>query len=369
MKLKIKNFRSLKDTGNIEIKPITILVGRNSSGKSSFLRTFPMLKQSTEEKTKSPILLYGNYVDFGSYRDIKPHFAIGSDQKYELGFTFGEELVEAFTGRYRFSRQPKITITKDFEIEYCLRFEENEKELIQISDINCTVLNICSLFAEFYIKDKIKNKFNTVYSRRTGGGSTTCDEYKEIFNKDENFCLCILDSDRRTKAKGYGQTALKVFKFHNTHAIKNLKCEYLILPVLEVENLLPENFYKLHYKQKYPSEILPSIRRMEKFDSAVRKYFDYKKGIKGFSLQSDESVILYWWDLTSKAKIKCVDIDDKTYYYVQGFGEHILTDFLSHNSSKIFNLVSDDPVIKKIWLRLGAYISSFIIAGAVERAI
>ena len=37
MKIKIKNFRSFRDMDYIDIKPITILIGRNSSGKSSFL--------------------------------------------------------------------------------------------------------------------------------------------------------------------------------------------------------------------------------------------------------------------------------------------------------------------------------------------
>ena len=56
--IRIKNFRSLQDTGNIDLKPITILVGKNSAGKSTFLRTFPLFKQSVEERTKAPILLY-----------------------------------------------------------------------------------------------------------------------------------------------------------------------------------------------------------------------------------------------------------------------------------------------------------------------
>ena len=52
----IKNLRSLKNVEQIEIKPITILVGRNSSGKSTFLRIFPLLKQTLEAKTAEPIL-------------------------------------------------------------------------------------------------------------------------------------------------------------------------------------------------------------------------------------------------------------------------------------------------------------------------
>jgi AAA15 family ATPase/GTPase len=89
MKLQIENFRSLLNTGPIEIKPITVLIGKNSSGKSSFLRTFPLLKQSVEERTKSPILMYGRFVDFGSsYEDLKPRF---SDGNYTLSFTFDKE--------------------------------------------------------------------------------------------------------------------------------------------------------------------------------------------------------------------------------------------------------------------------------------
>ncbi|MCO5936532.1 AAA family ATPase [Mucilaginibacter sp. RB4R14] len=135
MKLRIKNFRSLEDTGDIDIKPITILIGKNSSGKSSFLRTFPMLKQSTEEKTKSPILLYGNYIDFGSYKDIKPHNLKSENEKYELGFTLDEYFFEFLNRRNRGRRYVRYPLRKDFAVNYNLKFEENDKELIQISEI------------------------------------------------------------------------------------------------------------------------------------------------------------------------------------------------------------------------------------------
>lgn len=65
--IRIKNLRSLKDTGEVELKPITMLVGANSSGKSTFLRTFPLFKQGIGVNKQGPILWYGNEVDFGSY--------------------------------------------------------------------------------------------------------------------------------------------------------------------------------------------------------------------------------------------------------------------------------------------------------------
>lgn len=67
--IRIQNLRSLKDTGEITIKPITMLVGANSSGKSTFLRTFPLFKQGIGVNKQGPILWYGNEVDFGSYEE------------------------------------------------------------------------------------------------------------------------------------------------------------------------------------------------------------------------------------------------------------------------------------------------------------
>ncbi len=42
-KIHIKNFKAFRDTGELEIKPITFLVGLNSSGKTS-LDLFDPLK-------------------------------------------------------------------------------------------------------------------------------------------------------------------------------------------------------------------------------------------------------------------------------------------------------------------------------------
>lgn len=67
--IRIKNLRSLKDTTEIELRPLTILVGNNSSGKSTFLRSFPLLKQTIRERTSEPILWYGNEVDFGTFEE------------------------------------------------------------------------------------------------------------------------------------------------------------------------------------------------------------------------------------------------------------------------------------------------------------
>ena len=65
--LQLTNYRKFKDTGVIHLKPITFLVGANSSGKSSFLKFFPLLKQSLGVNRNGTFLWYSSDVDFKDF--------------------------------------------------------------------------------------------------------------------------------------------------------------------------------------------------------------------------------------------------------------------------------------------------------------
>jgi hypothetical protein len=67
----VRNLRSFLKPATIPVRPITLLVGANSTGKSTLLRMLPLLRQSVETKTKGPLLWFGPYVDFGSFEDIQ----------------------------------------------------------------------------------------------------------------------------------------------------------------------------------------------------------------------------------------------------------------------------------------------------------
>lgn len=80
----VKNLRRLSATPSIEIRPITILLGRNSVGKSTYLRSFPLLRQSVETKSSAPILWYGDYVDFGNFKSA----VTDNDESQDIEFAF-----------------------------------------------------------------------------------------------------------------------------------------------------------------------------------------------------------------------------------------------------------------------------------------
>jgi len=64
--LRLTNFRCFDDSGDIRIAPLTLLLGQNSSGKSTFARLFPLLRQTSEVLAREPLLWFGRFVDFGS---------------------------------------------------------------------------------------------------------------------------------------------------------------------------------------------------------------------------------------------------------------------------------------------------------------
>lgn len=74
--LRLRNFRCLEDTRDIEIRPLTFLVGANSSGKSSFLKFFPLLRQSVRVRKRGVFLWNYHDVDL---RDFKNTLREGAD--------------------------------------------------------------------------------------------------------------------------------------------------------------------------------------------------------------------------------------------------------------------------------------------------
>jgi predicted ATPase len=84
-KLYAENFKSFSSFQSTDIKPLTILCGSNSSGKSSLLQSLLALKQSSESiKSEQSLLFNGRFVQLGSFPDcITNH---DSSKAMTLGF-------------------------------------------------------------------------------------------------------------------------------------------------------------------------------------------------------------------------------------------------------------------------------------------
>jgi hypothetical protein len=88
-KIAVRGFKSIADEQEIELRPLTLLAGANSSGKSSLMQPVLLLKQTLEAPSDpGPLLLNGPNIRFTSGeqllsqiagRPMKPEFAVRTE--------------------------------------------------------------------------------------------------------------------------------------------------------------------------------------------------------------------------------------------------------------------------------------------------
>lgn len=100
--VRIENLRSLIDTGFVNIKKLNILLGANSSGKSTFLRSFPLFTQSVKKILRGPISWFDDsYVDFGDYQTAKNKYVEKEDS-----IRFSYSICKPFTDIFYWRHSP-----------------------------------------------------------------------------------------------------------------------------------------------------------------------------------------------------------------------------------------------------------------------
>ena len=90
----IENFKAFAGPVNIPIKPITLIFGANSSGKSSIFQSLLMLKQTLQEGKDSNISLLprGNIVDLGSFREFIHNHDVTRSFSFKMTFSTPKEI-------------------------------------------------------------------------------------------------------------------------------------------------------------------------------------------------------------------------------------------------------------------------------------
>lgn len=93
--MRIKNFKSWKDTRPIRLAPLTVLFGANSAGKSSLLQLLLLLKQTAASRDLTRTLNLGDdstLTDVGNYEDAVHNHDLTQRLEFELSWTIGEPL-------------------------------------------------------------------------------------------------------------------------------------------------------------------------------------------------------------------------------------------------------------------------------------
>lgn len=287
-----------------------------------------------------------------------------------------------------FNRFVKI-YPQDFqEVAYC--YINTKTECLQMktssfsttSSIQSTILlaennNDAAIYdsiGRFYLQSHKLKSIRISHVKQAGGGDTTAASYKEIHKQKDKFCLCILDSDKKTPYHSIGSTAKKVQDFNKKHGMTNLRCvSYVNEDIHELENILPEKFYVLKYGPDVnKKEIFP---RLKNINEETLRFFDFKMGIKCRKLHENDMFSVYWKSVFRITFIECSkEFQDKSCdsaNFINGYGDKILEDFMQHGiEANHYDMVNDSfNYLKEEWTTTGSIIASMCCGDTPKKAI
>ena len=93
--LKLSNFRLFDEEVTVRFRPITVLIGRNNSGKSSIIKFLLMLKQSLNRESALFLNPQGGKTDLGRFEELKNTLTEKKDLWFQLTVTEENSLGDA----------------------------------------------------------------------------------------------------------------------------------------------------------------------------------------------------------------------------------------------------------------------------------
>jgi len=94
--LRLKNFKAWRDTGELALKPVTMILGTNSSGKSTLIQSLLLLKQTVASPDRTIQLNLGGDEanDFFNFGDIENVLHQGDERarQFSIGFSFDSKI-------------------------------------------------------------------------------------------------------------------------------------------------------------------------------------------------------------------------------------------------------------------------------------
>jgi hypothetical protein len=199
----ITNFKAFLGSQYIPLRPITLVYGQNSSGKSSVLQSLLMLKQTIESVETPELLLVpkGPLVDLGGYRE----------------FINGHDVTRSFSFKASFPLKDLMELTTS-PIVYALNTAKIECITMKIElawdrEINAVKLNALLFFVDgfheplFTCKSEKRKNIGRMYRSfgffNQGPGSAIADSILRIdkLNKDHPFWVHLVEVSRKQLAQ------------------------------------------------------------------------------------------------------------------------------------------------------------------------
>jgi predicted ATPase len=270
--LNIKNYRSFKDQ-NFDFSKINILIGENSSGKSSLIKFFLALKQSFQSPNNKEInfTLTGEYSDLGNYKEtiyyhneelpLEFEFEFKDYDKFFFVYFFG--LFDIKTEKNKQIRIFKKLINYESDSLTKVSFSLS-KELDNHTNIKTKISNSSIGNLEINFSEKAKNPKMTALFGDSCGIKYYDKKTDQVFVFDnlnyekDGFLTLITGSSLQSSIMKYYGISEESFTTDQVAKDKVNAIFYAVAYLLIIQNYLKFHIDKIEYInpiKTYPSRI------------------------------------------------------------------------------------------------------------------
>ena len=131
--LRLQNFKAFEDTGTLDLRPITVLAGPNSGGKSSILQSLLLLKQTLEGPPEIDLNLDGSYLHFSGFNEFvfgKPSLSrCAISYEFEVETPIPRDIVPRYFSNVTLPDQPEdVSLQSKMNLTFRYKRRDEQKE-------------------------------------------------------------------------------------------------------------------------------------------------------------------------------------------------------------------------------------------------
>lgn len=329
--LKINNFRSYKNE-TFNFSRINILIGENSSGKSSLFKFLLALKQTfSDSKSRDyNLALNGDYADLGTFKDVIYYNDTNLNLDFE--FTFGSEFYYFFRDEFllenfkdfddqdyvneqkkKIDNFVKGPIVDDTKIQFSINKHLDIHESLKVQIVNSEVGSIQLLFS----KSEIDEERKVILSQKS-----RCDLIYYDYESNEKFVLNVeYNKEGFLSIVVANSLKLQIYKHYGFSYSIDDKEEYeLKVEESKQKAIVDKIFHKIGFllvSQNYIQYILNKMEYINPLDTKPQRIFLTRDEKRNINIKDIEDVVDF---LSNEKNVVTKSLTDEFRIILKDFG-------------------------------------------------
>ncbi len=251
--LKLTNFRIFDDEVTVRFRPITVLIGRNSSGKSSIIKFLLMLQQSMGQGMSQFLTPEGERVNLGQFSELKNSLTRKSNLTFDLTIYGSSSQSQNLTlylpddvdlNQLLYRTNAKVSYSTKGTIGTTGCSISDRKSGTALTDASVDILND-STFLDLSMKTLFDPEFRSFLGDDPSDTELTFDTVMELFNRHSSLIQRFMAVQQIQDTIRYQLNAAR-----HLSAIRDDSQRVLMASYPPIDDVGPRGQFALHHLQR-----------------------------------------------------------------------------------------------------------------------